>query len=149
MPGVTWIDDPAYAAAFADLIGETIMRPDCAAYTKPGQSYPGFINITRDHTGAFIFTMRADPFQVPHGDGTALQCGEVTVVTIPEDEFHQLFADANRLRVPNEAGEGQHDLDLDSDRSGGAAAGDPLNQRGAAAEEGGGFDDRITTGLAD
>lgn len=119
-PGVTWHDDPAFAEAFAEIIGETIMTE--AAYTKPG-IYPGYINITRDHTGAFIITTRADPLQ-----GAVV--GHTAVVTIPEDEFNQLVAQATRLRVPTEGQE-----DAGSDDSGGATAGDPLAQRAEPPED--------------
>lgn len=137
MPGVTWIDDPAYAAAFADLIGETLMT-DCAAYTKPEGSYPGYVNVTRDHTGAFILTVRADPKPALTAAADAknppVEESPTSVLTIPEDDWHQFMAMARRLPVPKE---GQHDAGTGYS-SGGAAAGDPLDQRAGEADEGGG-----------
>jgi hypothetical protein len=126
MPGVTWIDDPAYAAAFADLIGDETVTE--AAYTKPAGSYPGFINIQRDATGAFIVMVRADPMPA---DGP-VDCGQTAVVTIPEDDWYQLLADAARLRVPSED---QHALGLEDDGGAGAVPGDPLAQRSGEAGE--------------
>lgn len=142
MPGVTWHDDPAYAAAFADIIGETIMT-DCAAFTKPSGSYPGYVNVQRDHTGAFILTVRADPTLPWKGEEASATCGETAVVTIPEDEWNQLVVNANRLPVPKE------DDNAEAPASGGAAAGDPLAQRADAPDEGGGAEPVGNAGAED
>lgn len=138
-PDVHWIAPEEYRIAFDELIAGEDTVTDCAAYTKPGSQYPGYVNIARDSDGNFIFTARADPKPaLTAAEGAKdppMACGETIVVTIPEDEFHQLFASANRLRVPSED---QHDLGLDADAdAGGATADDPLAQRADPPEEGG------------
>lgn len=146
MPGVTWHDDPAYAAAFADIIGETIMT-DCAAFTKPSGSYPGYVNVVRDATGAFILTVRADPMPaLTAAEGAKnppMEEGRTAVITIPEDEWNQLVVNANRLPVPKE------DDNAEAPASGGAAAGDPLAQRADAPDEGGGAEPVGNAGAED
>lgn len=61
-----------------------------AAYTKPGALMPAYINIQRDHIGAFILTVR--------GEAQAGKMGATVVLSVEETDWHQLMADAARLR---------------------------------------------------
>lgn len=88
-PQVHWIEPEEFGAAFDALTQKERSMPE-AAYTKPGPIYPGYVNIQRDHTGAFILTVREDPI-----DGV---CGETGVISIAEDDFYQLMVDMARLQ---------------------------------------------------
>ncbi len=65
-----------------------------AAYTRPGVLMPAYINIQVDTQGGRIVTMR--------GEARDGKMGETVVVTVPEDDWHQLMAHAAMLR-PSES----------------------------------------------
>lgn len=88
-PQVHWIEPEEFGIAFYLLTERERPMPE-AAYTKPGTTYPGYVNIQRDEAGAFIVTARGDPV-----DG---KCGETVRIAIDEDDFYQLMANTSRLQ---------------------------------------------------
>ncbi len=69
-----------------------------ASITKTDSYYPGYINAKADER-SIVLTVRGDAKQAPHGDGTALQAGEVVELRLTQDEMFDWLAQAMRLRV--------------------------------------------------
>lgn len=117
-PGVRWIEDPDFTAAFAAIAGADTMTTE-AAYTRPGVLMPAYVNVQMDVAGDYILTVR--------GEARGGKMGETVVMTVPQDDWHQLIADAARLR-PSESwrapadrlelptGSNALDIDIDLDR---------------------------------
>lgn len=103
-PDVRWIEPEEYGTAFEELIneGETSMVGKEAAFTQPGESYPGFINATLG-LDEMVITIRAAGIVGPPGQDDAEQQvtmpGAMAQLRIPLADWDEFVAQAQRVRA--------------------------------------------------
>lgn len=68
-----------------------------AAYTQPGGSCPGYINVRPDPTGKGVEITVRSPTPAPAPSGDGIREGVSATIFVPLEEFHQLLADMMRI----------------------------------------------------
>lgn len=101
-PDVVWLEDPAYAEAFADAAKDHEMNAFTNTIdprTGSPSSFPAFLNL-RFEGGRAILTVRGDPIYIEADDDSEAytKAAKTVEVTLEQGDWDQFVAEATRER---------------------------------------------------